>query len=229
MTVHEDVETDGLVSAGCGAASIATRDLLRLGPAAAPGDVAGAGATPAPDAPAPGVAGLMSRGLDSLFSAAVERVDAPAHDAAALARAGARAQRRHRGRGGARVPGDRRPLGLPLLVGTTDLRAALDRHTVFHDSHGGALAGLGLALAGGAGRVVLPSSDSARSFGPFGSSPALDGLQQRVGRGRARLHGAGPDGQGRRARRPAPRPASASEGLLPGGPARTTAAAAASA
>ena len=170
---HEDMEVDGLVSArllrGIQRAQIIYCGWdARLRPAA----VRAAGEVSAPRADA--VVSLMSRGVDSLFSAAIERVGdklthlihwqglEPAHSPAT-----ADAELREC----AAIAGK---VGLPLLTGRTNLRAALDPHAWYHDSNGGVLAGLAIALGGGAGRVVIPGSDSARAFGPFGSSPALD-------------------------------------------------------
>ncbi len=175
MTVHEDLEIDGVVSARMrrGLDRVATV-FCAWDPRLRPALVTDGGAGAAPSTPAAGVIGMMSRGVDSVFSAAVERVAdpltalvhwrglEPLHSAAT-----ADAEERE-----CRAIADR--VGLPLIVGANDLRAPLDRHTLYHDTHGSVLAGLGLALAGGAGRVVLPTGDSARSFGPIGSSPALD-------------------------------------------------------
>ena len=176
MTVHEDLETDALVSARMRRAlPLVNITLNGWDPRLRPATLGAAGATPVPDAAAPGVAGLMSRGVDSLFTAAVERTEhplttlvhwrglEPVHGPATAA-----AEEDE-----CRALADR--LGLPLVVGGNDLRTALDRHTIYHDAYGGLLAGLALSLGGGVGRVVIPGSDSARSFGPTGSSPVLDG------------------------------------------------------
>lgn len=67
-------------------------------------------------------------------------------------------------------------VGLPLVVVETDIRSFSDRFWGWGNTHGGALAGLGLALGGWLGRVVIPSSDSFASLVPFGSSPLVDPL-----------------------------------------------------
>jgi hypothetical protein len=68
-------------------------------------------------------------------------------------------------------------LGLPLAVLRTNLH---DMTRLFvsnwNDMAGAALAFVALAVAGGAGVVVIPSSDSATAMGPTGSSPVLDPL-----------------------------------------------------
>ena len=171
---HEDVDVDGLVSARLlrgtqRAQTIYCAWNARLRPAA----IRAAGDTPVP-ARGDAVVSLLSRGVDSLYSAAVERVDEdlshlihwqglePLHSEATAA-AELEECRSIAGL-----------LGLPLLTGSTNLRAALDPHAWYHDSHGGVLAGLAIALGGGARHVVIPGTDSPRSLGPIGSSPALD-------------------------------------------------------
>jgi hypothetical protein len=174
LACHEDLDVDATVSGrlqrGLGRA---VTTYCAWNPALRPAVVRAAGETPVPER-APGVVCLMSRGVDSTFSAAVERVDEeltalvhwrglePLHGPATAA-----AEVRE-------CEAIARCLGLPLVIGETDLRAALDPHAWYHDSHGGVLAGLGIALGGGAGTVVIPGTDSARSLGPMGSSPALD-------------------------------------------------------
>jgi hypothetical protein len=171
----EDVDVDGAVSARLlRGAERAVATCCAWNPALRPAAVRGAAVTPPPPRAA-GAACLLSRGVDSLFSAAVERQDpaplthllhwrgleprhGPATADAEVAACQAIAER----------------LGLPLLVGETDVRAVVDRDAHFHDSQGFVLAGLGLAVSGAAGLVVIPGTDSPRSLGPMGSSPILD-------------------------------------------------------
>jgi len=127
--------------------------------------------------PAAGTGCFFSRGADSMLSAAVARtrpaplthlvfVDglemthSPPTAAAELRIAGEAAER----------------LALPLIAVVTDARVFADRFWKWENMHGSVLAGVGLALGGGLGRVVIPSTDSVASLVPYGSSPLVDPL-----------------------------------------------------
>ena len=121
---------------------------------------------------------FFSRGVDSTYSAAVPRAHPgplarlifitgfePVHDDAVrteeIRRAHATAER----------------IGLPLAVASASFYELTTQ--VIGDADDNTIAGLamvGLASAGGLGTVVVPSSDSTVTLGPFGSSPALDPL-----------------------------------------------------
>jgi hypothetical protein len=177
LTAHEDVHADAAVSARLlRGAERAVATYCGWDPRLRPAALRAAGHTAPPPERAPGAGCLLSRGVDSVFSAAAERLDPaplthlvhwrglePRHSPGTVAAE----ERECRALAG--------KLGLPLLVAETDLRAVLDRGTHYHDTHGAALAGLAIALGGGLGRHVIPGTDSARSLGPMGSSPALDG------------------------------------------------------
>ena len=124
------------------------------------------------------VACFYSRGVDSTYSAAVPRAYPGAVErllfidgfdpnldrevmAEELRSANANAER----------------LGIPLSVVATNLHD-LTRPFVsdWNDMVGAALAAVALAVAGGARAVVVPSSDTAITMGPNGTSPALDPL-----------------------------------------------------
>lgn len=67
-------------------------------------------------------------------------------------------------------------LGLPLLVVEHDGRDLLDRFVTWDDAHGGALAGVGLALGHGVATFVIPASYDLAHLAPHGSHPDLDPL-----------------------------------------------------
>lgn len=121
---------------------------------------------------------FFSRGVDSTYSAAVPRQYpgeltrlifiegfAPEHDdevgAEEVRRAGIAAHR----------------IGLPLSVVSTNFYELAARTIGNADDHTAAgLAVAALALGGGIAEVLVPSSDSTQTLGPFGSNPALDPL-----------------------------------------------------
>ncbi|HET8821631.1 MAG TPA: glycosyltransferase family 2 protein [Thermoleophilaceae bacterium] len=132
----------------------------------------------APAERAPGVGCFLSRGVDSLYSAAAPRGGRPEithllfcdrlepiHSASVRAeevRLATEAACR---------------LGLPLALMDSNIRALTDPLLRdWEDMVGAGLAFLGTSLSGGLGRVVIPSSDGPRTIGPCGTSPLLDPL-----------------------------------------------------
>jgi len=177
MLAGEDLEVDAPVSARLAdavptiAAIYAAWDPRLRFPKLTCAAVTNAGTPPA------GTGCFFSRGADSMLSAAVARtrpaplthlvfVDgfemthSPPTAAAKLRIAGEAAER----------------LGLPLIPVATDARVFTDRFWKWENMHGSVLAGVGLALGGGLGRVVIPSTDSVASLVPYGSSPLVDPL-----------------------------------------------------
>jgi glycosyltransferase involved in cell wall biosynthesis len=121
-------------------------------------------------------AAFFSRGVDSMFTAALDRGPDPA--VTQLVFCDGLEPRHSQPTAHAeivRAQEAANALGLPLLLVTTDVRWLSDGLCDWADAHGGALAGVGLCLGGGIGRMVIPSSDSFASLVPFGSSPLLDG------------------------------------------------------
>lgn len=131
-------------------------------------------------APVPGgdmVAAFFSRGVDSSYTAVAPRPGLPAlthllfvdgvdlrHDAEVRAeefrRAGESAE----------------AAGLPLLLTATNLRELSEPLCDWEDMAGAGLAFVGLALAAGLSRAVIPSSDSAMGVSAAGTSSTLDPL-----------------------------------------------------
>ena len=67
-------------------------------------------------------------------------------------------------------------LGLPLIPVSHNGRALLDRFVNWERSHGGVLAGIGLALGGWFANVHMASSHDSNHLIPWGSNPDLDPL-----------------------------------------------------
>jgi len=65
-------------------------------------------------------------------------------------------------------------IGLPLLVARTNFTELIDHVVDFDDAFGPALAMIGLSLAGGFGRLTIPSSRDYGGLIPVGSHPLLD-------------------------------------------------------
>ena len=124
-----------------------------------------------------GVGCFFSRGVDSMYSAALERrepaalthlvfcdgiepIHSPGVAREEVARAGIAAAR----------------LSLPLVIVETNARALSHELCDWGDAHGAVLAAIGLMLGGGLGTVLIPSTTTFATVGPFGSSPVLDGL-----------------------------------------------------
>ena len=135
-----------------------------------------AGHDPVPRAT--GVGSFLSRGVDSLYSAAVprglpgplthlvfcDRLE-PGHSPPTRAE-----EMRLAGEAAA-------ALGLPLVVLETNLRELSDPIVGdWEDMAGAGLAMLATALGGGIGHAVIPSSDGPMTIGPCGTSPLLDPL-----------------------------------------------------
>jgi hypothetical protein len=131
-----------------------------------------------PERRATDVACLLSRGVDSTYSAAVPRAHPgplarlifikgfePMHDADVVDEEARRAA----------LVAER--IGLPLtLVSATFLDAVVPPIGNLDDATAPMLALSALMLGGGVGTVVIPSSDSAVTMGPNGTGPALDPL-----------------------------------------------------
>lgn len=124
-----------------------------------------------------GTASYFSRGVDSLFEAAldtaarpplthlvfldgIEPRHSPAVAAGEVAQASAAAE----------------ALGLPLAVVRTDAHALTGHARDWADVHGAVLASLATMLGGELDEVVIPSTDSYGSLVPYGSHPLLDPL-----------------------------------------------------
>jgi len=67
-------------------------------------------------------------------------------------------------------------LALPLAITETNLRTITDSLMNWGDMHGGGLGFIAQSLGGGLERVIVPSTHSAPTLGPWGSSPYLDPL-----------------------------------------------------
>jgi hypothetical protein len=63
-----------------------------------------------------------------------------------------------------------------LLTLTTNVRRLTDACCGWGDAHGSALAGIALLLGGSFRRLVIPSTESFATLGPYGSSPLVDSL-----------------------------------------------------
>ena len=127
---------------------------------------------------AAGIGCFLSRGVDSMYSAACPRALPgdlthvvycdrlePIHSA------GVRAEE-------VRLAGQAAELlGLPLVVIETNLRELTDPIVRdWSDMAGAGLAFLGTSMPGGLGHIIIPSSDGPRTLGPCGTSPLLDPL-----------------------------------------------------
>jgi hypothetical protein len=125
----------------------------------------------------PGTAAFFSRGVDSMFEAAlatqgrpplthlvfldgIEPRHSPAVAEGEIEAATAAADL----------------LGLPLAVVRTDAHALTGHARDWADVHGCVLAALATSLGGEIGEVVIPSTDSYGSLVPYGSHPLLDPL-----------------------------------------------------
>jgi len=125
----------------------------------------------------PGVASFFSRGVDSLFSAAIDRGHAEAltHllfcDGLEPRHSRAVADEEIR-----RAAAAAKLLELPLVTVSTNVRIFTQAACGWGDAHGGALAGIALSLGGAFRRIVVPSSETFVTLGPYGSSPLLEPL-----------------------------------------------------
>lgn len=125
----------------------------------------------------PGTAAYFSRGVDSMFEAAldtaarpplthlvfldgIEPRHSPPVAAGEVEAATAAAER----------------LGIPLSVVRTDAHGLTGHARDWADVHGCVLASLATALGGEIGTVVIPSTDSYGTLVPYGSHPLLDPL-----------------------------------------------------
>ena len=132
----------------------------------------------APAGRAAGVGCFFSRGVDSMYAAAVPRGLPGAvtrlvycERLESMHSAGTRAEELRLARDAARQ------VGLPLAVIDTNLRELSDPIVPdWGDMVGAALALLANAMAGGLGHVVIPSSAAPTTLVPTGTSPLLDPL-----------------------------------------------------
>ncbi len=139
--------------------------------------VSAEGERPSAADPGPGTAAYFSRGVDSMFEAAldtaarpplthlvfldgIEPRHSPAVAAGEVEQATAAAAL----------------LGLPLVVVRTDAHALTGHARDWADVHGCVLAALATSLGGEVGEVVIPSTDSLATLVPYGSHPLLDPL-----------------------------------------------------
>jgi hypothetical protein len=176
MLAGEDLHIDGTVDPSVLRGTSAAADIFgtwdrMLRPARVT-----AATTDEPEAAASGVGSFFSRGVDSMFDAALaDRADAPLTHLVFVDGIeprhsdGVRAGEIDLAREAASL------LGLDLVLVRSDLRDLTDDRRDWGDVHGCALAGIGLALGGMFGRVVIPSTDSVASLVPYGSHPAVDG------------------------------------------------------
>ena len=124
-----------------------------------------------------GTAAFFSRGVDSMFEAAldtaarpplthlvfldgIEPRHSPEVAAGEIDAASAAAER----------------LGLPLAIVRTDAHALTGQARDWGDVHGCVLAALATSLGGELGEVVIPSTDSYATLVPYGSHPLLEPL-----------------------------------------------------
>lgn len=128
---------------------------------------------------AAGIGCFFSRGVDSMYSAAIERAEPGplthlvyCDDISAATRhdARVRAEEIALTRAAADV------IGLPLLAAATNVRTMTDPLISWEDVHGGVLASVALALDAELGHMVLPSWADPAGLAASGSSPLLDAL-----------------------------------------------------
>jgi hypothetical protein len=129
------------------------------------------------DRKGPGTAAYFSRGVDSMYEAAlatqarpplthlvfldgIEPRHSPAVAAGEIEQATVAAEL----------------LGLPLCVVRTDAHALTGHARDWADVHGCVLAALATSLGGDLGEVVIPSTDSYATLVPYGSHPLVDPL-----------------------------------------------------
>lgn len=133
----------------------------------------------APPPRTPGVACFFSRGVDSMFSATVERFEpAPlthlvyCDDISVATRHDLKVRLEEI----VRTRAAAEEIGLPLVVAATNIRTMTDPLISWEDVHGAALASVALMLGGEMGHVVMPSWADFAGLGASGSSPLLDSL-----------------------------------------------------
>ncbi len=118
---------------------------------------------------------LISRGVDSMYSATAADAAPPTHlvfcdTLGPLQSEGIRAEEW-------RLVGAAADLiGLPLLRISTNLRDARAQLIDYQDMHGAGIAFMAHSLSGGLGRMVVPSGLTYAVAGPAGSHPLLDPL-----------------------------------------------------
>jgi polysaccharide pyruvyl transferase WcaK-like protein len=133
---------------------------------------------PEPVTRAAGIGSFLSRGVDSLYSAAVPRaLPGPITHAVFCDRLEPNHSppTRQEEIRLAREAADR--IGVPLVTIDSNVRELTDPIVGdWEDMVGAALALLATSMAGGLGHVVIPSSDGPATIGPCGTSPLLDPL-----------------------------------------------------
>jgi hypothetical protein len=179
MRAGEDLQVDGFVDPGLYARLGEIRDIYRAyDPTLHPATVIVRGLLKRNRPPSPLTGVYLSRGVDSMYAAALGRSAVGALDCAifidALVPGNGEAVRAEE----LRLVGEAsKLLGLPLVVVEAPLRRWTDGIFDWADACGAGLAWAAHELSGGLGRVVIPSSDSVKLLASTcGSSPALDPL-----------------------------------------------------
>jgi hypothetical protein len=177
MAWQQDLEVDGPVSPRVLARVDRIARLYHLmDPTLRPPTVTATEApAPAGDATGHAIACFFSRGVDSTYSAAVDRIDPGPLDALLYCRS---LEPNHepatsdRELAMARRVAER--LGLPVHVIWTDLRAFTDPMLGWSTVHGSGLAALALLVGQAFDHVVVPTAYDIASLVPCGSHPALE-------------------------------------------------------
>jgi hypothetical protein len=126
---------------------------------------------------AAGIACFFSRGVDSTFSATVDRAEpGPLTHLVFCDRFLPMQRREVRDEEARRTRAAAELIGLPLLVVGTNFRELTDMFISWEDAHGPALASIALLLAGRIGHVIVPSWADYAGLGACGTSPLLDPL-----------------------------------------------------
>lgn len=135
-----------------------------------------ASATP-PASTGLGTACFFSRGVDSTYSAAVDRTDPAPLDALVYCRT---LEPNHTAATSDRelelTRASAEAIGLPLHVVWTDLRAFTDPMLGWSTMHGAGLSALALLVGQAFDHVVLPSAYDVATLAPCGSHPSIDPL-----------------------------------------------------
>lgn len=117
----------------------------------------------------------FSRGVDSLYSATLERGEGDDPTMLVYLLGIDHAQSPATREVDARLAGSAAAaVGLPLTVVRTNVRELTDRVHGWGDCHGSVLAGTATLLGGTLRRMVIPSTYSVSALVPYGSSPLVD-------------------------------------------------------
>jgi hypothetical protein len=177
MRRAEPLQVDGAVSERLLRALPRAQEILHAwAPTLTRIPVRAAAAAPA-EAPAAGRASFFSRGVDSTYSAAVERPPEERLSHLVFSRDfdpiyGEETRRRNAEAASAAAE----MLGLELVVLSSNIPELLRDVVDFDDATSAMLATFGLSLPGLAGRLLLPSTQPYGTLGHAGSHPLLDGL-----------------------------------------------------